>query len=324
MNVKEACKVLGIPDSSSKEDAKKAFRKLAAKYHPDINKDSDAEDQFKRINEAFRVIDTGQSSTREEQAAEAWQSQGGWPNIQDFFNINFNTNGRSRKQIRAENITIPQTLTFKEAVTGTTKDIKYKHNVKCSMCNGLGQSVVDNGCELCHGAGRIITQNGMGIIDKPCSKCRGNANRVDCSQCKTNGFVNVETAVTVNIPPGATNNIVLNCGPRGNYMGDLFGTEQNSQLSLLLSVTPQTGLSIQNNDVISEIKISLLDAFRGCAKTVPTIDGDKEIEIPKLIKNKEEITLPNLGVGRKGKQIVIINVNYPKNIDSLIEVLNKE
>lgn len=323
MNVKEACKTLGITEGSSKDDAKKAFRKLAAKYHPDVNKDAGAEDQFKKINEAWRVVDSGQSSTREEQQTwTPWQG-GSWNNIQDFFNNNFG--GRPQKRIFAEDIVIQQMLSFKESVIGTTKNITYKRNIKCVICNGTGSQIVDNGCDICHGAGRVRTQiNPTTFSDRICNKCHGRANQTSCDKCKTNGFTEAETIISVNIPPGAIDGSKLSLGARGNYMGEMFGSEQNSHLTLLISVIPETGLFVRNNDVISEMKISLLEAFRGCVKSIPTIDGDKEIDIPKLIKNKEEVVLPNLGVARKGKQIVVVYVNYPNNIDSLITVLDKD
>lgn len=325
MNVKEAYKVLGLEETASKDDAKKAFRKLAAKYHPDVNKDTSAENEFKKINEAHQVVESGQPSTREEQQANGvgWQPTNWASGVEDFFN-HFGSQRSTQRRIFAQDITLQQTLSFKESVIGCIKDITYKHNIKCNTCNGSGEKIVDNGCEICHGAGRVETQRGNTIITSMCAKCRGKASHEACNVCQSNGFVNTETTVSVNIPPGATEKSILNLGPRGNYAGTVFGADQYSKLSLTIHVKPQAGLSIINNDVICEVKVSLLEAFKGCLKSVSTIDGKKEINIPKLVKNKEEVILPNLGIARKGNQRVIVYVNYPNNIEPLIEILDKE
>ena len=321
MKVNEAYKELGLADGTPKEEAKKAFKKLAAKYHPDVNKEPGAEDNFKKINEAWRVVDTGELSTREEKEV----SVGGWGfNIQDLINNFTNPQRSSSKKIYAQDIKLEQTLSFKESVIGVTKDISYKHNIKCTACDGSGSKAIDNGCSTCKGAGRVRTQRGNAIFETTCGQCRGHLNHVDCDKCTTNGFVSADTKLSINIPSGAIEGSVLNLGPRGHYIGSVFGADQNTKLSILIHVTPQNGLFIRDNDVICEVKVSLLEAFRGCTKTISTIDGDKEIEIPKLIKNKEEILLPNLGIGRKGNQAAIININYPNNIDALIEVLQKD
>lgn len=315
MNRQQAFQTLGIDNNSSEEEAKKAFRKLAAKFHPDRNKEPDAEEQFKKINEAYQTI-----TKPEEEVGSGGFGSSFNINLNDLF-ANFGQQSRPKqKKIIAQDISLPQKLSFKEAVIGCTKEITYNHTVKCADCNGQGQQSLNNGCEACGGSGKFRTQNGPNtIIERPCQKCRGKLSFQDCDTCKNKGYNHAGTTITVNIPPGAIEGSVLNLGARGNYVGDFFGSEQNSQLSLRISVSPQATLSIKGKDVICEVPISLLEAFRGCSKTISTIDGDKEIDIPKLIKNKEEVILPNLGIGRKGNQIVIINVNYPSNVDTLIK-----
>src|ERR1700677_3443423 len=123
MRLSEAYKELGLTDGASKEDAKKAFRKLAAKYHPD-NKETGNEEQFKKINQAQQVIDKGETE-QNMPGPSAWGI-----NLNDLFNFS-SSSGRSKKRIISSDITLPQTLTFKEAVIGCTKDITYRHNVKC-------------------------------------------------------------------------------------------------------------------------------------------------------------------------------------------------
>lgn len=327
MNVREARVILGIDENASKEEAKKAFRNLAKKCHPDINKEPGAEEEFKRIGEAFQVVETGIPSTREEQQqANPFGAAGAWGfSIEDLFNNLSGSSPRApRVKIQAQDISLKETLTFKESVLGCNKTITYSRNSRCTPCSGAGQKTLDNGCDVCRGSGRIRTQQGNTIMERGCHKCHGKLNYAKCEECNGKGFVKAEATISVNLPAGVIEGSALNLGPRGNYAGDAFGGEQNTALLLHLHVLPQEGLSIKEADVLFDLNISLLEAFKGCEKTVPTIDGDKEIQLPKLIKNKEEVILPNLGVSRRGKQIVIVNVSYPEKVESLMELLEKE
>jgi molecular chaperone DnaJ len=320
MNSREAHQILGVSEGSDKEVVKKAFRKLAAKYHPDVNKDPGAEEQFKKINQAWQVIENPPPEPTSPFGS-GWQSAGFNINLNDLFG---GSNGTSRKKIIAQDITLQQTLSFREAALGCVKEIIYSHNVRCIACDGAGQKTLDNGCDVCRGAGKIRSQNGNTIVERACHKCRGKLNYEDCSKCHSNGYTKTETTISVNIPPGAVEGSILNLGSRGNYFGSLFGMEQNSNLALHIHVIPQAGLLFRENDVVCSVPISLLEALEGTTKIIPTIDGDKEINIPKLIRHKEEISLPNLGVGRKGKQIAVVQISYPENVSKLIEALKEE
>jgi molecular chaperone DnaJ len=219
---------------------------------------------------------------------------------------------------------LQQTLSFREAALGCIKEISYSHNIKCISCDGAGQKTLDNGCDACRGAGKIRSQNGNTIVERACPKCRGKLNYEDCTKCSSNGYTNTETTISVSIPPGAVEGSILNLGSRGNYFGNLFGMDQHSHLALHIHIVPQNNLAFRDHDIVCSVPISLLEALEGVKKNVPTIDGEKEIDIPKLIKNKEEISLPNLGIGRKGKQIAIIQITYPDDVSKLIEALKED
>lgn len=322
MNIKEAYKTLGLEDGADKDAAKKAFRRLAKQYHPD-NKETGNEAEFKKVNEAFQTIENPPSTQP--------SSAGGWNtvNFADFFGGfgGFNVSQSSRPQIIAQDITVPQTLSFREAVLGCNKDIKYVRNICCSSCSGEGRKTIDNGCSICHGVGktqkRTKTPMGEAIMESLCPKCRGKVSFESCKPCNGQGFISSETLLSINIPPGAVQGSVLNLGTRGHYVGNLYGSEQYTRLSLLITVIPQEGLSLRDRDVVCSVSISLLEALKGCSKTISTVDGEKEINIPALIKNKEEVLLPNLGVGRKGNQVAVISIEYPKDVSSLISSLSE-
>lgn len=319
MKLEEAYQTLGVDSNASKEAVKKAFKSLAKNFHPDLNKEPGAEDQFKKINQAWQLIENPPPEPTSPFGS-GWQSAGFNINLNDLFG---KSNGFSRKKIIAQDITLQQTLSFREAALGCVRDITYSHNIKCVACDGEGQKTLDNGCDVCRGAGKIRSQAGNTIIERPCHKCRGKLNYEDCSKCRSNGYVNAETAISVNIPPGAVEGSILNLGSRGNYSGSVFGMDQTSHLALHIRVIPQTNLAFRENDIVCSVPISLLEALEGTKKIIPTIDGEMEITLPKLIKNKEEIAIPNLGVGRKGKQIAVVQVNYPNDVSQLTQLLKE-
>ena len=319
MNLKEAYSILEIPDGSKKEDAKKAFKKLAAKYHPDINKEPDAEAKFKKINEAWQIVDSGKLTGQD-----AWNNtNNGFENI-NFVDIQDIIGGNNiKRQFFAADVHLHQTVSFKESIIGCTKDFTYNRKAKCTNCNGTGKFKLNNNCANCAGNGVVIKRNGFAVIHQTCHVCRGKVISEPCKQCE-DGAVDNEIKVTVNIPPGVKSGSVLNLGNRGNYIGDFMGMEQCTKVLLNMQVIPDRDFTVKDNDVISSIDISLLEALQGCKKTVNTIDGSKEIDIPALVKNNHEVIIPNLGVARVGNQRVVINVNYPLDSSGLITFLKKD
>ena len=132
-------------------------------------------------------------------------------------------------------------------------------------------------------------------------------------------------SINVSVPAGICNGNTLRLQGMGHYAGSVFGmSDQYSDAFCHITVTEQEGLSVQNEHVISHLDISLLDALKGCSKSVDTIFGEKNIDIPSQSKNKDEIIIPHLGIAEVGDQKVILNIQYPSNIDALIEMLSKE
>ncbi len=299
MNKQEAYKILELSPNSSLEDVKKQYKKLAKTLHPDVNKASDAESKFKQINEAFEFIKSGKSDK---------------PEFSPFQHVTFQ---------EPENIFISTTISFKESVLGAKKDIKYNRTIKCSHCNGEGQIPQNNGCSTCDGKGRLIQKRGQAVFVQICPACRGQTPFSDCSKCSSNGSLSSETSVSVNIPPGIQNLNTLRLSDMGNYFHGFLGMEQYSDAFLQVQVTPDPSLHIENNQVVSNISISLLDALKGISTTTPTIDGPKSITIPPLSKNNDQISIPKLGVARQFPHIVKIQVTYPNNTQELISFLEK-
>lgn len=304
MNLKDAYSILEIPQGTSPEEAKKKYRELTKKFHPDINKAPDAEAKFKKINEAYQVVSTGKSTDRELRAARQQHPFG-------------------RQFVQLEPINLSTTISFKESVLGCSKELKFNRTAKCKPCNGNGETAVNNGCPKCGGQGQVIARHGNMIVVQTCDKCFGKTDVVDCAACSGKGLVQTEASVSVTIPAGRQNGDTLRLLGMGHYSGNFGPMEQYSDAFLRINVTPEPGLSLDGTNVVTTLQISLLEALQGCRKTVNTIDGYQGIEVKSLSRNKEEVIIPKMGVNRFGDQRVILDVKYPDDPVDLINVLSK-
>jgi len=307
MNLKEAYAILELSPGATPEEVKKKYRELTKKYHPDINKEPGAEEKFKKINEAHEVVKTGKSTDLQDRMPR----QGGFHRQQQF--------------IQLENVEMFTTISFKESVLGCKKEIKYDRQTKCQNCNGQGEIRLHNGCKKCGGRGQITTRQGNMIVMTTCDECYGRSNVSTCDVCSGNGTVQAHASVHVSIPAGIVNGNTLRLQGMGNFAGSFMGlADQYTDAFLHVAVTPEPGLSLDGQNVISTLTISLLDALRGCKRMVKTIHGEKEIQIKPQSRNHDEVIIPHHGVNNMGNQKVILDVEYPKNTDKLISVLLDE
>ena len=309
MNLNEAYSILEIPSTATAEEAKKKYREFTKKYHPDINKEPDAEAKFKKINEAYQVISSGKSTDREDVMRRQTSRDP------------FNPFGR-QVMYEAENINISTTISFKDSVLGCKKELKFNRKTKCQNCNGQGEIQLNNGCTKCGGRGQIVGRQGPMVTIQTCDKCFGRTQVDACKVCSSSGVLDAEASISVTVPGGIQDGNILRLGGIGHFVGSFGPMEQHTDVHLHVSVTPQNSLRIEGMHVVSELEISLLDALKGCQKTVPTILGDKEITIKPRSRHKEEVVIPNVGVNRIGSQRVVLDVKYPADINQLISTLS--
>lgn len=320
MNLQEAYTILGCDESTSDDDLRKKFKRLAKTKHPDINKETNAEMEFKKLNAAYQTIDTHRKNPQPQ----------GFPfevNIQDFFS-NFTGGfpggfGRvpQSKPRQVSNIQINETVSFKESVTGTERDISYQREVKCDACDGIGSIQKKNNCTHCGGTGTKQIRSGSAIFSTQCPACKGVGSEENCVSCNRASFINKEISITVQIPPGVQSGNTMQLSGAGHFIQtSLFGDNYSSVL-INLTVEKDNDLTIDGDSVVYNLDLTLLEAIKGAKKSVPTIDGFKEIDVPSLSRHKEEVILPNLGLQRKGNQRVILNVSYPDDTKSIIEKL---
>ena len=314
MNLKEAYSILELDQTADADTAKKRYRELTKKYHPDVNKDPGAEDKFKNINEAYKVVSTGKSTDRNDVMRQQ-HSQSGF-NPFDPFN-------RQGNQSRvASHIELYVTISFKDSVLGCRQELKFNRQTKCSDCNGQGERLINNGCKQCNGRGTVTSQRGNMIFTQTCDKCYGQTQSESCNKCQTTGILDVEASISVNVPGGVVSGNVLRLGGMGNFVGNFMGMEQYTDAHLHINVIPEEGLSLQGADIISNLEISLLEALQGCSRKVKTVLGDKDIDIKPMSRNKDEVIISRMGVNRMGNHRVVLDVKYPKDVNKLIGVLS--
>ncbi len=293
MNFKEAWEILELPEGTDQGAIKKKYRELTKKFHPDVNKSPDAEDKFKKINEAYKIVTTGK-------------------------------NTEPRSQYIPTNIELNVEITFKESVLGLKKNFSYNRTILCNSCEGNGAKPKNNGCDRCHGKGVVVSKNANMIFTQTCPKCMGKVEVEQCVACHGDGTVNTNTTILVTTPGGILDGSILRLGGRGNFVGAFMGMGQFTDVFVHVKVIPMEGLSIRNNDVISYLPLSLIEALTGCTKEINTINGSNTINVPPLSKNKDEIAIPNLGVSGMGNHVTILQVSYPEDTDNLIKFLKKE
>lgn len=316
MNLQEAYTTLGLSNKSSEDEVKKKYKELSRKYHPDVNKEPEAEAKFKKINEAYQRIKDGDAPSS--------QFNPGFNPFEDNFISDMFARAGFKRRYSPENISLNTTISFVESVLGSKKTLNFNRKIKCSSCNGQGQVKIHNGCDKCQGRGQIAMKRGSMVFVQTCDKCYGKSSLEECSNCTGTGVLDSEVSVNVSIPGGVSDGNILRLAGMGNFSGQFISSDQFSDVHLHINVEPDADLCLDGADVLSTLNISLLEALTGCSKKVKTVLGEREIYIKPASKHNEYVLIPNVGVNKKGSQKVILNVNYPNNLEKLINTMQKE
>jgi molecular chaperone DnaJ len=324
MNTHDACALLGVPIGASELDVKMAFKKKAIEFHPDRNKAPDAEDKFKKINEAFQLLEKFGTNppafndvkspfyNTADHLAEELRRQ-----MDEVFN-------RKVSNIPGPPIAIKVDVSFEMSIIGGRKEVSYSRFVKCFDCSNVNIKSV---CVKCNGTGKRKYGNGaVQAADNrelPCNGCKGTGYSTSngvCQSCKGTLRKRITEEISVPIPPGIENGTVLTFNGKGNYRTkDIY-----DGLAVLINVQPnKNGLTLDESDVISTVELSLLEAIQGTKKSIHTIKGNKVLEFKPKIKNGDRIRVSGFGVPPSGAHIVVISVNYPDDVSELIAVLEK-
>ncbi|MGH2412461.1 MAG: molecular chaperone DnaJ, partial [Microcystaceae cyanobacterium] len=294
--------ILGVSRDASKEDLKRAYRRLARKYHPDVNKESGAEERFKEINRAYEILSEPDTRTRYDRFGEAgvasgpgsgfdYGDMGGFADIFEtifsgFGGMGTGTTSRRRSgPARGDDLRLDLKLDFREAVFGGEKEIRIPHLETCQTCSGTGSKPGTGArtCSTCNGAGQVrrATRTPFGSFAQVsvCPTCEGKGEMIEekCEVCGGAGRKQETKKLKITIPPGVDNGTRLrvsregDAGRRGGSSGDLY---------VYLFVEPDEEFTRDGVNIESEISISYLQAILGCRLKVNTVDGTEEITIP--------------------------------------------
>lgn len=336
--------VLGLQKGASDDEIKKAYRKLAKKYHPDLNPgDKEAEKKMKEVNGAYEVLSDAEKKARYDQYGFAGidpnyadgAGGGGFGGFQDFdlgdiFGSMFG-GGFGGQQTRhngprkGENLRITLQLTFEEAVFGCEKSVSVTRNESCKDCGGTGakKGTSPETCPVCRGSGQVQstqrTPFGVFSSSSPCQNCKGTGKIIKepCPSCKGEGRVRKTRTIRVKIPAGIDDGQTIslrgegNGGTQGGPAGDLYVT---------VYVKEHKMFKRDGQDIILEMPISFVQAALGATLTVPTVDGKVQYDLPEGTQTGTVFRLRGSGVpsvnGRgRGDQYVKVNVEIPRNLN---------
>lgn len=329
--------ILEITRTSDKETIKKAYRKMALKYHPDRNPDDkNAEEQFKRINEAYEVLsDDSKRQIYDKYGKEGLQNSGfsGFSG-RDFSDI-FGDLGSifesafggsfgfsSQKSKGAYNLDeiIGLELSFKEAVFGCKKEIHNSFKVACGDCKGTGAKDGKlETCKDCGGKGQVYMRQGFMTFAQTCPTCKGAGQKSaeKCPKCKGSAFEMSSESFEVNIPEGIDDGNRIRIGGRGN--ADKNG--KRGDLYIAVSVAEDEVFVRDGENIYMEVPVFFTSIVLGTTLKIPSLRGELELKIPPNTRDKEQFVFDNEGVkdvnsAYRGKFVAQIKITYPPKLNS--------
>ena len=335
--------VLGVQKGASEDELKRAYRKLAKQYHPDMNPgNTEAEVKFKEVNEAYEVLSDPEKRDKYDRYGHAafdpsmgggagfggFEGFGGGFDFGDIFSSIFGGGGgRSARSnvIDGDDISVRVTISFDEAVFGCKKEISFARIEACGECDGSGaaKGTKPETCPTCKGTGSVRVKQNMGFgfmeTQRACSNCRGTGKivKTPCKNCNGKGFIKINKKMEVSIPAGidSEQRIILrgqgSAGRNGGANGDLI---------IVVRVLPHNIFERSGDNLYCEVPISFAEAALGAEIDIPIIGGKTEkFTIPEGTQTDTSFTLRGKGVAnvntkRRGDLILTVNVETPKNL----------
>ncbi len=326
--------VLGVERGATDAEIKRAFRRLAQQWHPDVNTDPAAQAQFKEINEAYQVLSDPQRRQMYDTFGRAglggdpeggFAGFGGFGDIFDAFFGGAATGQRRGRPQAGSDLRYDLRITFEEAARGTDKEIEFRVLGACETCGGSGAKAgtAPITCPQCEGRGEIRsvrqTMLGQMVNVTTCPRCRGEGRVVEetCETCRGDGRTERTRSLRVTIPAGIDEGHQIRLsnegevGPRGGPAGSLY---------VAVHVTPHPKLRREGTELVFEADISIAQAALGTRLMVPTVDGEEEVEIKPGTQPGAELRLRGKGVphlrrtGSRGDLHVFVNVVVPSKL----------
>ena len=344
MEEKDYYRILNVSREATEEEIKKSYRRIAMQFHPDRNPgNKEAEEKFKLASEAYEVLrDPEKREIYNRYGMEGLKGSGftgfrGFEDIfstfgdmfEDFFGLG-RTSRRSSRAHPGADLRYDLKLSFSEAVFGKETEIELHRMVRCDVCQGTGAKPGTSAthCPSCRGSGQVTRSQGFFSISTTCPHCHGEGKVVQhpCKECRGSGKIKRSRTLQIHIPPGVDTGAKLRIrgegeeGDRGGPPGDLY---------LFIFVEPHDFFTREGDEILCQIPISFPQAALGTEIEVPTLNGKKEITIPKGTETGDLVRIRGEGVPHlkghgKGDQIVQILVKTPKNLTKKQEDLLRE
>ncbi|HAM49432.1 MAG TPA: molecular chaperone DnaJ [Nitrospiraceae bacterium] len=332
--VRDYYETLGVDKGAAPDEIKKAYRKLARKYHPDLNPgDKTAEQKFKEINEAYGVV--GDQKKREEydrfgktpfEAGGPWYENSKAPQYEDIFEFGMGdifgdifgkTAHPGSSHNKGSDILMRLTISLEEAFSGTQKTVTINREIGCQSCQGSGAEAYET-CQKCKGSGKIQTSKGFFRMQQPCPECGGSGKKITrvCRACSGRGKTISAETVRVKIPAGVDNGSKVKLKGRGNTGA---GGGPSGDLFIEISVTPHPAFKRENDDLFVEVPLTFGEAALGARIEVPTLDGSAMMTVPAGTQGGQRFKLSGKGfpspkTGSRGNQYVSIKIAVPKDV----------
>lgn len=314
--------LLGIDSSASLEEIKRAYRRLAHRYHPDKNPNNPAaEGHFRQITEAYEVLqDVGKRAAYDRQGPspgrkgfEGFRPSPGFSGPRDAFDGIFDeilqdffgAEGRKAKKKRGADLRYSLEISLEEAAFGSSKKVRFNRKSICPVCKGsrCAPGTGPERCSYCQGTGSLQSHQGFFVVETACERCKGEGEYIPrpCPRCGGGGHLRIPQAFIIQTPPGAEDGTRLRIagegemGQNGGAPGDLF---------IVLSVLQHPVFSRLGNDLQCEIPLSLIQAYRGADIEVPVLDGTVRMKVPPKTPSGKVFILKGLGMPvfqKKGK-----------------------
>src|SRR3989338_8600137 len=329
---KDYYSALGVSKNAGADEIKRAYKNLAKKYHPDLNKEKGAEEKFKEINEAYRVLGDEKSKsqydnfgTTEEQFS-GFQAGAGGFDFSDLFNDifeGFGSRGRRRGPRRGSDLRYDIEIDMEEAASGAEKKVSFEKYETCSHCKGLGGTKVEQ-CPSCHGTGYVQSTRrtvfGIFSTTTSCHKCNGQGAVVKerCKFCGGEGKIIKEKNLKVKIPAGIESGTSIRisnegeAGERNAPPGDLY---------VLVRINKHKIFERKGDDIFAAVPISFVQAVFGDEIEVPTLDGKARLKIPSGTQTETLFRLSKKGIrnlrsGEHGDEFIKVRIETPSKLNS--------
>ena len=343
---KDYYELLGVSKGASEADLKKAFRKMARKYHPDVNPgDKSSEPKFKEINEAYEVLSDAKKRKQYDQFGHAAFDQGfgqgpgqgpgpgqgfegfargagfsGGQGFEDIFGNIFGERARPRGPAKGEDITYAVEVDLEDAIFGKTMQVDLKREVSCAVCGGTGSQpgTSRRTCPTCMGSGSVSQGRGYLQMAQPCPTCHGEGtiNPNPCKSCNGSGVVQKSERINVKIPPGVDNGSKVRMaglgspGEKGGPPGDVY---------IVTKVRPHPYFERKGDNLYSEAAVTVKEAALGEKIEIPTVDGLVSLSLPEGVQTGQQLKLrgkgvPHFGGGGVGDHYATIRVVTPTGL----------